>query len=533
MRHFFTFFILLTCVTTATAQKHISESKLHALQKIQLAEDAITALYVDSVADDQMAEDAIRGMLKNLDPHSSYTTAKETQKLTEPLQGSFEGIGVRYNMVEDTLLVISIITDGPSERVGILPGDRIVTVNDTAIAGVKMEQTEVMRRLRGKKGTKVNVEVCRRGISGLLSFTITRDKIPINTIDASYMADPQTGYIIIGSFGATTYDEFMSCIKELKKQGMRRLIIDLQNNGGGLLDAAVRIANEFLDKDELVTYTEGRTSPRREYKATGYGSLIDVPVVVLINEYTASASEILSGALQDHDRAVVVGRRSFGKGLVQRPVKFADGSMMRLTVSHYFSPSGRCIQKPYEKGESEEYAQDIEKRFKHGELYHADSIHFADSLKFTTLRRQRTVYGGGGIMPDVFVPLDTTQFTAFYRQLSARSYILSTTLEYMDYSRDVLKAKYSSFEAFNADYSVPQMLVDSILSQADKNKVKPKDEVELANTMPQLRLVVKALVARSIWGVSSYMQVVNPSAPIFSEGLKAFVRYDEYLARKE
>jgi carboxyl-terminal processing protease len=305
------------------------------LRKLQIAESAINGLYVDKLDEQALVEDAISGMLKNLDPHSSYTTAKETKQMNEPLSGSFEGIGVQFNMVEDTLLVIQPTLGGPSEKAGILAGDRIVSVNDTAIAGVKMSREEIMKRLRGKKGTKVNMGVVRRGIKDRLSFTVTRDKIPVKTVDAVYMIRPGIGYIRVGSFGATTYDEFMEGIQKLKQEGMTDIIVDLQENGGGYLQTAVKIVNEFLHSGDLVVYTEGRAVPRQEFKADGSGKLVDGRVVVLINEYSASASEILAGAIQDQDRGQIVGRRSFGKGLVQRPIEFSDGSMIRLTVAHY------------------------------------------------------------------------------------------------------------------------------------------------------------------------------------------------------
>mgnify|MGYP000915711116 FL=1 len=380
------------------------------MRKMVLAEMAITNLYVDSVDEKKLVEDGIRGMIEQLDPHSSYSTAKETKEMNEPLQGSFEGIGVQFNMVKDTLLVIQPVVNGPSERVGILAGDRIVSVNDTAIAGVKMSKEDIMKRLRGAKGSKVRLGVVRRGIAGILKFTVVRDKIPVKTLDAAYMIRPHVGYIRIGSFGVTTYNEFMKAVETLKASGMKDLILDLQENGGGYLMAAVQIANEFLHNSDLIVYTQGRKVPRQDYCADGSGRLLDGKVFVLINEYTASAAEIVTGAIQDQDRGTVVGRRSFGKGLVQRPIDLPDGSMIRLTIAHYFTPSGRCIQKPYKKGDAIDYAMDIEKRFEHGELYSADSIHFADSLKYYTLRKHRVVYGGGGIMPDVFVPLDTTQY---------------------------------------------------------------------------------------------------------------------------
>ena len=484
------------------------------MRKMVLAEMAITNLYVDSVDEKKLVEDGIRGMIEQLDPHSSYSTAKETKEMNEPLQGSFEGIGVQFNMVKDTLLVIQPVVNGPSERVGILAGDRIVSVNDTAIAGVKMSKEDIMKRLRGAKGSKVRLGVVRRGIAGILKFTVVRDKIPVKTLDAAYMIRPHVGYIRIGSFGVTTYNEFMKAVETLKASGMKDLILDLQENGGGYLMAAVQIANEFLHNSDLIVYTQGRKVPRQDYCADGSGRLLDGKVFVLINEYTASAAEIVTGAIQDQDRGTVVGRRSFGKGLVQRPIDLPDGSMIRLTIAHYFTPSGRCIQKPYKKGDAIDYAMDIEKRFEHGEFYSADSIHFADSLKYYTLRKHRVVYGGGGIMPDVFVPLDTTQYTKFLRQMAARSYIINANLKYIDVNRKQLKKQFATFNDFNARFEVPQSLIDDVVQAAEKDKIKPKDQQELQATLPQLRRQLKALIARDLWDMSEYFQVINETNPI-------------------
>ena len=492
------------------------------IRKLQIAEMAISNLYVDTVDENKLVEDGIRGMIEKLDPHSSYATAKETKEMNEPLQGSFEGIGVQFNMVQDTLLVIQPIVNGPSERVGILAGDRIVSVNDTAIAGVKMSKEEIMKRLRGAKGSKVKLGIVRRGIAGMLYFTVTRDKIPVKTLDAAYMIRPKVGYIRIGSFGLTTYNEFMEAVNMLKNNGMKDLILDLEENGGGYLLAAVQIANEFLKRNDLIVYTQGRRAPRQEHRADGTGKLLDGKVVVLINEYTASAAEIVTGAIQDQDRGEVVGRRSFGKGLVQRPIDFADGSMIRLTIAHYYTPSGRCIQKPYKKGEALDYAMDIEKRFEHGELYSADSIHFADSLKYKTLRKQRVVYGGGGIMPDYFVPLDTTQYTRFHRQLAARSYIINANLKYIDVNRKQLRNRFATFTDFNARYEVPESFVNDVLEAAAKDNIKPKDEQELQQTLPRLRLQLKALVARDLWDMSEYFQVINEENPIVRKAVELF-----------
>ena len=515
-------FFLLCCCMNVCSQFHLNFGNDSPIRKLQVAEMAITNLYVDSVDENKLVEDAIRGMIEKLDPHSAYSTAKETKAMNEPLQGSFEGIGVQFNMVEDTLLVIQPTLNGPSEKVGILAGDRIISVNDTAIAGVKMSKEDIMKRLRGKKGSKVRLGVVRRGIGDVLSFTVTRDKIPVHTLDAAYMIKPGVGYIRIGSFGATTYAEFMEALQKLRNQGaLESLVLDLQDNGGGYLQAAAQIANEFLQKDDIIVYTEGRSVPRQDFRATGDGHLrTGCRIVVLVNEYSASAAEIVTGALQDQDRGQVVGRRTFGKGLVQRPIEFPDGSMIRLTVAHYFTPSGRCIQKPYVKGEKRDYEEDIEKRFKHGELYSQDSIHFSDSLRYETLRLHRTVYGGGGIMPDFFVPLDTTQYTLFHRQLAAKGVIINTSLKYIDKNRRQLSKQYASFEDFRAGFNVPQEVVDDVVAEAEKQNVKPKNDEELQQTLPMLRTQLKALIARDLWDMNEYFAIINEQNHIVQRALQ-------------
>lgn len=502
------------------AQMRVNMGENSPLRKLQIAEIATTNLYVDSVDENKLVEDAIRGMLEKLDPHSSYSTPKEVEALNEPLQGNFEGIGVQFNMIDDTLMVIQPVTNGPSEKVGIIAGDRIVSVNDTAIAGVKMSKEEIMKRLRGPKGTKVVLGVVRSGIKDRLTFTVTRDKIPVKSIDAAYIIRPGIGYIRIGNFGATTHQEFCDALKELQQQGAHDLVLDLQENGGGYLQAAVNIANELLGGNDLIVYTEGRRVPRQDYRADGRGIFREGKIVVLIDEYTASAAEIVTGAVQDQDRGRVVGRRSFGKGLVQRPIDLPDGSMIRLTIAHYYTPAGRCIQKPYEKGKQKDYAMDVVNRLKHGELTNQDSIHFADSLRFETLREHRAVYGGGGIMPDYFVPLDTTRYTAFHRQLAAKSIIIQQNLRYVDNNRKQLKKKYPDFSQFKQQFEVPQSLIDAIIAEAAKQNIKPKDDDEQQRTLPQLRLQLKALIARDLWDMSEYYSVINEESDIVRRALE-------------
>ena len=501
------------------AQFRINQKDDSPLRKLQYAEIAISNLYEDSVDENKLAEDAIRGMLSKLDPHSSYATPKEVKELNEPLNGNFEGIGVQFNMIEDTLLVIQPVINGPSEKVGIIAGDRIVSVNDTAIAGVKMSKEEIMKRLRGPKGTKVHLGVVRQGIKDRLLFTVVRDKIPVKSVDATYMIRPGIGYIRIGSFGATTYHEFMKSLSSLKKQGMTNLILDLQENGRGYLKAAVDIANEFLQRGDLIVYTEGRKAPRTEYKADGDGSFLQGKVVVLVDSYTASAAEIVTGAIQDQDRGIVVGRRTFGKGLVQRPIDLPDGSMIRLTIAHYYTPSGRCIQKPYTKGDNKDYAMDVVNRLKSGELTNADSVHFADSLKYETLRQHRTVYGGGGIMPDEYIPLDTTVYTRFHRELAAKSIVIQQNLRFVDNHRKELMERWPSFDEFKQNYQIPKSLLDTIIAEGEKQNIKPKDEAELQKTLPYLSLQMKALIARDLWDMSEYFSVFNESSEMVKKAL--------------
>ena len=463
------------------------------LQKLLVAEGAISALYVEDVDEKKIVEQAIKGMLEELDPHSTYLTPEENDKSNETLMGSFEGIGVQFNMVEDTLFIVQPIPDGPSERVGIMAGDRIVTVNDTAIAGVKMSQESIMKRLRGPKGTKVDLGINRRGVNELLHFIVTRDKIPVNTVDAAYMIRPGIGYIKISSFGATTIEEFESKLSELRGKGATQLILDLQGNGGGLLMAAVGLANEFLGRDQMVVYTEGKRSPRSGYLADGRGRFRDGKLVVLIDEYSASASEIVSGAVQDWDRATIVGRRSFGKGLVQRPIEFHDGSLIRLTVAKYYTV---------------DYGDDILERLHHGELTNRDSIHFPDSLKYSTMKEHRTVYGGGGIMPDIFVPLDTTRTNQYYRNVTAKNVVLNTSLQYAERNRRQIQRRFKTFEEYNRGFEVGPDILKLFQDKATDAKVE-FDEDQYKECLPIFRTQLKATIARLIWGMDSYYQVIQ------------------------
>ena len=490
------------------------------LQKLVMASVLINGRYVDNVDSKKMVEDAINGILSKLDPHSAYTNATETKKFTEPLAGSFEGIGVQFNMLDDTLLVIQPVPKGPSEKVGIMAGDRIISVADTTIAGVKMSKEEIMRRLRGPKGTIAHLGVVRQGIRETLYFDVKRDKIPVNSLYAAYMVTHKIGLIRFNNFAQTTHQEVVDAIKKLKEQGMKDLIIDLQQNGGGFLQAAADIASEFLPKGDMIVYTRGRSVPSQEFRSTGNGIFTEGKVACLIDEYSASAAEILSGAIQDQDRGIVVGRRSFGKGLVQQPIDLPDGSMIRLTTAKYYTPSGRCIQKPYEKGDRLSYAKDVINRYNNGELTNADSIHFPDSLRYQTLREKRTVYGGGGIMPDYFVPLDTTKYSKCYRELSAKNLIVNASLKYMDKNRKKLAKQYSDFEQFKATYQVPQEVIDGIFAEGEKQKIVPKDEEDKAKATENARLILKGMVARDLWDMSEYFAIIYENDDVVKKAVE-------------
>ena len=429
----------------------------------------------------------------------------------------------------------------------------IVSVNDTAIAGVKMSKEDIMKRLRGPKGTKVNLGIIRRGVKGIQKFTVTRDKIPVYTIDAAYMVDPTTGYVRISSFGATTNAEFIKAVSRLFAEGMKDLIIDLQGNGGGYLQAAVDLSNEFLDNGEMIVYTEGRKVGRHEYHAEK-GKMNIHKVVILVDGYTASAAEILSGALQDNDRGIIVGRRTFAKGLVQRPIDLPDGSLIRLTVAHYYSPVGRCFQKPYVKGDRKSYDMDMLDRLNSGELISADSIHFPDSLKYTTVGG-RTVYGGGGIMPDVYVPLDTTRYTRLHRELAAKSCINTAVLTWMDRHRKQLDKAYdvvtyrkakarqtdnkmynpadlrTGFQRFRNEFTVPQDLLDILAAKAKEQKIEYTDS-DFQASMPMLQIQLKALIARDLFDMSEYFEIINPTNEIYVKGLEALKDEDLFQGIK-
>lgn len=522
---------IITLAATALAGISLLAAQFTPDQKIRMAEVAIAQLYVDTVDEDKLAEDAIRGMLEKLDPHSSYTTPEETREFNEPLEGNFSGIGISFNIDKDTLYVIETISGGPAESVGLLGGDRIIAVNDTAIAGVKMKRNDIMKRLRGPKGTKVKVNVLRHSgkNNDTIPFTITRADIPIFSVDAAYMADPHTGYIRINRFAADTHKEVAKALRDLKKQGMTQLILDLTDNGGGYLISAVDLLGEFLPQRSLAVYTQGRASDRQDlYTSSGLRAPLfsDGRLVVMTNQYSASASEITAGALQDYDRGLIVGRRSFGKGLVQRPIPFPDGSMIRLTVAHYCTPAGRDIQKPYRKGDARAYENDILDRLNSGELMHEDSIKHVDSLRFSTLNLHRDIYGGGGIYPDRFVALDTTKFTKYYRNVMAKGILNSYAIHYVDDHRKELRKKYKTDNQFVEQFEVTDEMLREIVKMADEEKVDFNEE-EFERSIPLFRMIIKGLIGRNVYENATYHKVYNQGNEIFREALR-LINSDDY-----
>lgn len=495
--------------------------------KLERTLQLINNLYVDDVNSEKLTESAIRAMLRELDPHSSYLNKEEVRSMNEPLQGNFDGIGISFNMLTDTLYVIDVISGGPSQKVGMMPGDKILFVNDTLIAGVKMDTQDVIKKLRGPKGTSVNVKVLRRGAPELIEFRIIRDKIPIYSIDAAYMVSGDIGYIRLSRFGATSVEEFLKAEKELSAKGMKRMILDLTGNGGGILQTATEISDEFLGKGKLIVYTEGKNQPRYTMDATAKGQFEMGDLVVLVDESSASASEILAGAVQDWDRAVVVGRRTFGKGLVQRQLPLTDGTMIRLTVAKYYTPTGRSIQKPYEVGDLDGYNRDFINRFNHGELMHADSIHFPDSLKYQTLITKRTVYGGGGIMPDYFVPIDTTAVSKLHRELIAKGIVNKFTISEVDNNRKHILKQYPDVEKFKQNYRLSPEMILKIKEMAVNDKIEWNEE-EFNRSKNLLFTQLKALIARDVYDTSAYFRIMNDESDIFKEGLKIISNPNRY-----
>lgn len=490
---------------------------INAANKVGMIMNLIERNYVDTVNPKKLVEQAIPEILKQLDPHTVYIPAKDMQEVSEEMSGNFSGIGVQFSIQNDTIMVIDVISGGPSQKLGIRAGDRIVKVNDSIMAGVKVTNDKVLKKLRGEKGTKVKVSIARKGFNELIAFDITRGEIPLNSIDVTYMISGNTGYIKVGRFAEKTYDEFMNGMAKLDKAGASQLIIDLRGNPGGYLTAVIKMVNEFLNDGELVVYTEGRTQPKRTFNAEKTGTYFGKKVVVLVDEYSASASEIFAGAIQDNDRGTIIGRRTFGKGLVQEQIPFFDGSAMRLTVARYYTPAGRCIQKSYKNG-LEDYYGDLRRRYTHGELEQKDSIHYSDTLKYFT-RNKRVVYGGGGIMPDIFVAADTSGMSPYYSKVVMKGLVYQYAFDYSDKHRAELGNLKTGkeFEEFLLAHNILTLFTE--YSEKQGIKADPKD-LALSGKIIETQLM--AYIARNIIGEVGFFSVISKIDATLLEALKAF-----------
>ena len=488
----------------------------------------IDKYYVDSVSKSELTEKAIIEMLKSLDPHSTYLTREEFKEMSEPLQGNFEGIGVSFNILDDTIFIINPIPTGPSEKVGIKAGDRIVMIDGNNVGGIGIKTSDVYKKLRGKQGTRVTVSIHRRTEKDLLDFTIVRDKIPINSLDASHMINDDIGYIKLNRFSFTTMDEFHTALKDLKQQGMRDLILDLAGNGGGYMDVAIKLADQFLEERKLIVYTEGHSHPKRKYFSSSNGDFKDGRVVVIIDQGSASASEIVAGSIQDWDRGVIVGRRSFGKGLVQNPMLLIDSSLVRLTIARYYTPTGRLIQKPYDDG-YDEYSKDLINRYNAGELSYADSVVFPESLRYQTLTSHRPVYGGGGIMPDFFVPLDTGFVSEYYNNLFNRGVLNYFALKYTDDLRDELHSQYPSFNDFLENFNVSDDMMKDLTEYGIAEGL-PLNEEDFEISSERIGLVLKAYLARDLWNTNEFYQVMNTCNPSVMKAIEVLESFEIYQA---
>lgn len=490
---------------------------VNSTNKVGLIMNLIEENYVDTVDSKKIVEAAIPEMLKQLDPHSVYIPARDMQEVTEEMSGNFSGIGVQFSIQNDTIMVIDVISGGPSQKLGIRAGDRIVKVNDSIMAGVKVTNEKVLKKLRGEKGTKVNVSIARKGFAELIPFEIKRGEIPITSIDVSYMIENKIGYIKVGRFAEKTYEEFMNGVDKLDKAGADQIIIDLRGNPGGYLGAVIKMVNEFLDNGELVVYTEGRTQPKRTFNADKKGKYFGKKIVVLVDEYSASASEIFAGAIQDNDRGTIIGRRTFGKGLVQEQIPFYDGSAVRLTVARYYTPAGRCIQKSYGKG-LDDYYGDINRRIVHGELEQKDSIHYSDTLKYYT-RMKRVVYGGGGIMPDIFVAADTSGFSGYYGKITQKGLVYQYAFDYSDKYRSEL-GKLKTGKEFES-YLLQRKILSLFTEYAAKKGI-PTDQKGLAVSGKIIETQLMAYISRNIIGEVGFYSVISKIDPTLNEAIKAF-----------
>ena len=520
--------VLALFITTFTFVSFAQDetAKIGTTQKFEEVLTYVNKMYVDDVDDEALTDAAIVALLEKLDPHSTFISKEEVDEANVRINGNFVGIGIRFQILKDTLMVVSTIPGGPSEKLGLLPGDKIISIEDENVAGIGLKNSQVRDRLLGDKGTKVKVGVQRKKIKDPIDFVITRDVIPVNSVDASYMVTPETGYIKLNSFSRSSHSEVVRAITELKAKEMQNLIFDLQGNGGGLLYAAKYLADEFLSDDKLIVYSEGRAQPRSDLKAGRKGAWEKGRLVILTDEYSASASEILSGAVQDWDRGLIVGRRTFGKGLVQRPIDLTDGSQIRLTIARYFTPSGRFIQKPYDDVES--YQSDLVDRFENGEFMHQDSIELVDSLKYETLIDKRTVYGGGGIMPDRFVGLDTTEVTDFYSDLIRKGYLNTFSLEYVDKNREKILADYPEFAAFKGEFAIGDQLMNEFFDYVKTED--PEFEIDkkaLKTSEKLLKLRMKAKIAQDLWGYAEFYEIYNETNEILQRAIE-IIESDEY-----
>lgn len=502
--------------------KPVGKSQGADMEKLQEVLSLVQNEYVDKTKTDKLVDDAIEHLLGKLDPHSAYISASDRIAANEDLKGNFEGIGIEFNIFHDTLVVVAAISGGPSESVGVQAGDKIIKVNDKPITNIKLTNLDVQKYLKGPKGTEVKIEVKRKNKKDLITFNIIRDKIPQSSIDASYMINEEIGYIKISRFSQNTYQEFKQAMDTLKLKGMKKMVLDLQGNPGGYMDQAIEVADEFLSKGNKIVFTKGQESKYNEEAfATDKGSFEKEPLIVLVNEGSASASEIVTGALQDNDRALVVGRRSYGKGLVQRPFDLNDGSEVRLTISRYYTPSGRSIQKPYEDLDS--YDKDIVSRYKHGEFFTPDSIKFNDSLKYSTAHG-RTVYGGGGIMPDYFVPLDTVHSSRYFNELFAVNVIREFAFNYAEENKSKLTTQ--GFPDYLKKFEVSDGMLKQLVAMGQREKVKP-DLRDLEKNKRLFQVYLKAEIARRIWGNQSFYPIFNETNEVLQQAVKMFDKVPE------
>lgn len=518
MKYAFTAVILLTAVTTFGQNNTFQQSPPTSGQRIDEMLAYINKLYVDDVDENKLIDAAIVGMLEKLDPHSTYIPKAEVDDANQRIQGSFVGIGVRFQILKDTFMVVEAISGGPSSKLGIRAGDKIVKIDGQNVAGIGLKTSQIREKLMGDLGTKVQVEIVRKSVKKGINYTITRDNIPVNSVDCAYMVAPGIGYIKLNVFSRSSHEEIVAGLKKLKAEGMESLILDLQSNGGGLLYAAQNIADEFLSDDKLIVYSEGRAQPRQDLNARYTGNWEKGKLIVLTDENSASASEILSGSIQDWDRGLVVGRRSYGKGLVQRPIDLSDGSQMRLTIARYFTPTGRFIQRDYEN--LEDYRNDYMRRFMNGEMTHLDSIKLPDSLKFSTRLTHRPVYGGGGIMPDVFVPLDTSEYTEFYKQTARTGAYNSFSLTYVDKNREALAMKYPNVDQFISDFKTDKIFMNEFfayIKKEDKEFKVNEEEYKTSKNLIELRL--KATVAQDLFGIEAFYRIYNVENEILQKAI--------------